>query len=217
MRALHVHKPTAVLWAPKLCVAHPLSPNIQRHTPQPPANSTHDEIRWCTCWQVDSPALGANYCVGCVEEVNSYTGGSTTGPWCCGASGSYAHTGTKDPIESLYEAQFDERTTTAPAQSAAQPATQPAADEPHAEEASGNGEDEDEDDHEDNEEDPEDSDAAGEEEQEDEDEEEPADDGSNDGKRAAAHLLSNHSATRFGRTERLLALEHGVIQPQPLS
>jgi len=175
---------------------------------------------------VDSPALGANYCVGCVSEVNSYTGGSTKGPWCCGASGSYTHSGTKDPIESLYEAQFDERTAHfAPAQPAAQPSAEDAEShaEEHAEEASGSGEEDDDEEHE---EEPEEGDAAHEEEPEDEedeaDEDAPADDGMNSkpddgGKRAAAILLSNHSAARFGRAERLLTLEHGAIQPQPLS
>jgi len=164
---------------------------------------------------VDSPALGANYCVGCVSELNRYTGGSMKGPWCCGASGSYEHSGTKDPIESLYEAQFDERTATAATHPAAHPAAQPAA-QPATEEASGEEEASgDENDEEDPEDDAEDEQEVDEDEQDDED----APEHGGGGKRAATMLLSNNTATPFGRSARLLALEHNImhraILPQP--
>lgn len=55
---------------------------------------------------VDSPAVGANYCVGCVSEGSAF---DVTGPWCCGAPGTYERSGHRDPIDSLYEAQLADR------------------------------------------------------------------------------------------------------------
>lgn len=65
-----------------------------------------------TGFDIESPATGANYCIGCISDTDSY---SDSSPWCCGANGIYQSLGERVTPDSLYEAQLADRTRPSPA------------------------------------------------------------------------------------------------------
>lgn len=100
-------------YAPCAAFGAALTPPRCVPAPLPAASETARAMSGLPCpaggtngFRVDSPATGANYCVGCVSDTETY---DTTGPWCCGVPGSYQSHGARVEIDSLYDAQLAER------------------------------------------------------------------------------------------------------------